>query len=103
MILHFYPNKTWFYPNTGYNIFVHGAAMIVGGTSAVAPLYAGLFAAFGKKLGFLSPALWQNPQVFNDITLGNNGFYSASMGPDPCSGVGSPIGANLAALFNGTK
>ena len=42
-------------PNTGYNIFVHGSATVVGGTSAVAPLYAGLFAAFGTKLGFVTP------------------------------------------------
>ena len=42
-------------PNTGYNVFVHGSATVVGGTSAVAPLYAGLFAAFGTKLGFVTP------------------------------------------------
>ncbi len=47
-------------PNTGYNIFVHGSATVVGGTSAVAPLYAGLFAAFGTKLGFVTPTLWKN-------------------------------------------
>ena len=86
-------------PNTGYNIFVHGAAAVVGGTSAVAPLYAGLFAAFGTKLGFVTPTLWQNQRSFNDITIGNNGFYDASSGPDPCSGIGSPIGASIAALF----
>ena len=86
-------------PNTGYNIFVHGAPAVVGGTSAVAPLYAGLFAAFGAKLGFVTPALWKNPKAFNDITVGNNGFYDAGPGPDPCSGIGSPIGAKIAALF----
>jgi kumamolisin len=86
-------------PNTGYNIVVHGSQTVVGGTSAVAPLYAGLFAAFGKKLGFVTPTLWQNPQAFHDITVGNNGFYSAAVGPDPCSGLGSPDGASLAALF----
>jgi len=86
-------------PGTGYNIFVRGSATIVGGTSAVAPLYAGLFAAFGKKLGFITPALWQNQKDFNDITVGGNGFYSAEPGPDPCSGIGSPVGASVAALF----
>ena len=86
-------------PNTGYNIFVHGAATVVGGTSADAPLYAGLFAAFGTKLGFVTPTLWENQKAFNDITVGSNGFYSAAVGPDPCSGIGSPIGASIAALF----
>jgi len=86
-------------PNTGYNIYVRGSVTVVGGTSAVAPLYAGLFAAFGTKLGFVTPTLWENPQAFNDITVGDNGFYSATVGPDPCSGLGSPIGASIAALF----
>jgi kumamolisin len=86
-------------PNTGYNIYVHGAATVVGGTSAVAPLYAGLFAAFGKKLGFVTPTLWKNPKAFNDITVGSNGLYNAAVGPDACSGIGSPIAVNVAALF----
>lgn len=86
-------------PQTGYNIFVKGAETVVGGTSAVAPLYAGLFAALGKKLGFVTPTLWQNPSAFTDITTGSNGLYSAAAGPDPCSGLGAPIGASIAALF----
>ena len=72
---------------------------MVGGTSAVAPLYSGLFAAFGKKLGFVTPTLWQNQTAFNDITVGSNGLYSAAVGPDACSGIGSPIGTKIAALF----
>ena len=86
-------------PNTGYNIFVQGSSTVVGGTSAVAPLYAGLFASFGKKLGFVTPALWKNPSAFTDITVGGNGFYNAAAGPDPCSGLGAPIGSRIAALF----
>lgn len=86
-------------PQTGYNIFVKGAETVVGGTSAVAPLYAGLFAALGKKLRFVTPTLWQNPSAFTDITTGSNGLYSAAAGPDPCSGLGAPIGASIAALF----
>ncbi len=86
-------------PNTGYQIIVHGTRLEMGGTSAVAPLYAGLFAAFGRKLGFVSPRLWSNQLCFNDITQGDNGFYRARIGPDPCTGLGSPIGAKLAGLF----
>ncbi len=86
-------------PNTGYEVYVHGAATVVGGTSAVSPLYAGLFASFGNKLGFINPSLWQNPQDFNDITVGDNGMYHAGPGPDPCTGLGSPIGLSLSQTF----
>jgi len=86
-------------PNTGYEIIVHGAQAVVGGTSAVAPLFAGLFASFGTKLGFVTPKLWANQKAFNDITVGDNGMYKAGPGPDPCSGVGAPIGASIAVLF----
>ena len=86
-------------PSTGYEVYVHGSTTVVGGTSAVAPLYAGLFAAFGTKLGFVTPKLWQNQGAFNDITVGGNGFYNAGPGPDPCTGIGTPIGARIAALF----
>ena len=86
-------------PNTGYEIVVHGAQSVVGGTSAVAPLYAGLFASLGTKLGFVTPTLWLNQGAFNDITVGGNGLYNAAPGPDPCSGIGSPIGTSIAALF----
>jgi kumamolisin len=86
-------------PNTGYVILVHGQSTVVGGTSAVAPLYAGLFASFGTKLGFVTPSLWQNQRAFIDITDGNNGYYNAAPGPDACTGIGSPIGARVANLF----
>jgi subtilase family serine protease len=82
-------------PNTGYEIQLYGATEVVGGTSAVAPLYAGLFASFGTQLGFVTPELYLNNVCFNDITEGNNGAYRASAGPDPCTGLGSPIAASL--------
>jgi kumamolisin len=86
-------------PNTGYNIVVHGQNVTRGGTSAVAPLYAGLFAAFGEKLGYVGPKLWLNPICFNDITVGDNGAFRADRGPDPCTGLGSPDGLKLSRLF----
>jgi hypothetical protein len=82
-------------PYTGYEIILYGASTVVGGTSAVAPLYAGLFASFGTKLGFITPELYLNNVCFNDITEGNNGAYRAGSGPDPCTRLGSPIGAAL--------
>lgn len=86
-------------PDTGYQTVVAGRQEIVGGTSAVAPLYAGLFAALGRHLGPVSWTLWRNPMAFNDITHGDNGMYRAAQGPDPCTGLGSPIGSKLAAIF----
>jgi len=87
-------------PNTGYQIVVYGQSQVIGGTSAVAPLYAGLFASFGKKLGFVTPKLFLNPNCFVDITRGENGTYSARRGPDACSGLGAPNGDDLLALFS---
>jgi len=84
---------------SGYNVMLNGSAVTLGGTSAVPPLYAGLFAAFGRKLGFITDRLWSNPMCFNDITVGDNGLYRADRGPDPCTGLGSPIGTKIAALF----
>jgi kumamolisin len=82
-------------PQTGYEIVLNGSTQVVGGTSAVAPLYAGLVAAtYGSKPGWITPGFYQNPGKFNDITQGNNGTYAARVGPDPCTGMGSPK-ANL--------
>jgi subtilase family serine protease len=85
-------------PETGYNIVLSGQISPTGGTSAVAPLYAGLFAAFGRKPGWVLPELWRNPLCFNDITMGDNGTFHALHGPDACTGLGSPVAGRLAAL-----
>jgi kumamolisin len=91
-------------PDTGYTVWVHGQQVQgMGGTSAVAPLYAGLFASFGKKLGWVTPTLWKNQLCFNDITQGDNGYYRAKVGPDACTGLGSPIGSKLATLLAKTS
>jgi kumamolisin len=93
-------------PDTGYSILVDGEQEVVGGTSAVAPLWAGLVALLNQQLntrvGFLNPliyALAEPDNGFNDITQGNNGSYSAGPGWDPCTGLGSPIGTTLATLL----
>ena len=70
-------------PNTGYEIILYGAATVVGGTSAVAPLYAGLFGSFGTKLGFVTPELYLNSACFHDVIHGDNGAFRARMGADP--------------------
>jgi kumamolisin len=93
-------------PDTGYNILVDGEQGVIGGTSAVAPLWAGLVALLNQqlntRLGFINPAIYALAEPnngFNDITQGNNGSYSAGPGWDPCTGLGSPIGTTLATLL----
>jgi kumamolisin len=91
-------------PETGYNVFYGGQAAVVGGTSAVAPLWAALIALLnqqsGSNIGFANLALYQNAENgFNDITQGNNGSYSAGPGWDPCTGLGSPNGNQLPQIF----
>jgi len=93
-------------PETGYSILVDGQQEVIGGTSAVAPLWAGLIALLNQqlntRLGFIQPAVYALPEPsagFNDITQGNNGAYSAGPGWDPCTGLGSPQGATLASLL----
>ncbi|AWN22412.1 peptidase S53 [Deinococcus irradiatisoli] len=88
-------------PLTGYQVRVDGQNMVIGGTSAVSPLWAGLVARLnarlGRPLGFLNPLLYLNTPV-RDIVDGNNGAYAAGQGWDACTGLGSPDGAKLAAL-----
>ena len=88
-------------PTTGYTVRVDGQTSVIGGTSAVAPLWAGLIALNNAQnkttAGFLQPAIYaaKAKSAFRDITSGNNGAFSAASGWDPCTGLGSPIGSSL--------
>lgn len=87
-------------PETGYQILVDGQQEVVGGTSAVAPLWAGLIALLnqqlGTKVGFLNPQIYPlGESSFFDVTSGNNGDFSAGTGWDACTGLGSPNGQAL--------
>jgi kumamolisin len=88
-------------PNTGYSIRVDGETTIIGGTSAVAPLWAGLVAVanqqLGAQVGFLQPAIYAAKAAvgFTDITEGNNPAFSAGPGWDACTGLGSPVANKL--------
>ena len=94
-------------PQTGYRVRVNGADTVIGGTSAVAPLWAALTArlvqATGRPLGLPQPALYAGAtsaagkKGFRDITSGSNGAYQAAAGWDPCTGLGVPIGTDLLA------
>ena len=93
-------------PNTGYVVYSarEGGTIVIGGTSAVSPLWSGLLGrinqSIGRAVGFLHPTLYSNPQVCRDITQGNNGAYSANAGWDPCTGYGSPNGVLLLNLLS---
>jgi kumamolisin len=96
-------------PETGYQVRVDGQNTVIGGTSAVAPLWAALIArlaqATGKRFGLLQPSIYaaakpgQATTGLRDITTGNNGGYSAAAGWDPCTGLGSPDGQALVTLL----
>jgi kumamolisin len=91
-------------PESGYNILYAGKPQVVGGTSAVAPLWAALVALLnqqrGSNIGFLNPTIYAKAENgFHDITQGNNGAYSAGPGWDPCTGLGSPDGTELSQIF----
>ena len=96
-------------PQTGYKVRVDGEEFVIGGTSAVAPLWAGLVALLNQQLdhpvGFLNPFLYGTKgggKVCRDITSGNNGAYHAKAGWDPCTGWGSPRGTRLLEALKGT-
>jgi PKD repeat protein len=101
-------------PNTGYAIY-HGGWATVGGTSASTPTWAALAALInassacsGQMIGFANPVLYRVAATsygaaFNDVTIGNNdangtlgGLFPAGPAYDMASGLGTPIGSNLA-------
>jgi kumamolisin len=94
-------------PETGYQVRIDGTDTVIGGTSAVAPLWAGLIArinaANGRPVGFINPMLYGAPTALRDITQGNNGDFAASPGWDACTGLGSPNGVQVAALLEAAQ
>ncbi len=98
-------------PQSGYLTIVDGQSGVIGGTSAVAPLWSALIALcneeLGKNVGWIHPYLYGSAfqaGAFHDITHGNNGAYSAGKGWDACTGLGSPDGqALLTVLKNALK
>lgn len=86
-------------------VVIEGTDTLEGGTSMAAPLVAAIFTrineerlAAGKSpIGFVNPTLYAHPEMFTDITVGDqslggcgtNGF-SAVQGWDPVTGLGTP-------------
>jgi kumamolisin len=98
-------------PATGYQILADGQQVVVGGTSAVAPLWSALLCrlaqATGRRFGLIHTQLYQDAQPgepqpgFRDITTGGNGAYQAGAGWDPCTGLGVPDGQALRERLQG--
>ncbi len=100
-------------PNSGYIIVVSGQREVVGGTSAVAPFWAGLTALAnqkaGKPAGFFLPFLYENTALLRDIAHGNNKpngspiGYTSAAGWDACTGLGVPNGDAIIDALAATK
>ena len=97
-------------PSTGYLLQVHGKTTVIGGTSAVAPLFAAMMArinqSLDKPVGYINPLIYQakdRASAFEDINSGSNGSYWAAEGWDPVSGLGRPIGSALRDLIRDAK
>jgi len=95
-------------PASGYCIRVNGQEQIVGGTSAVAPLWASLLARINQQLGypvgFLQPLLYgalRGHGGTRDVVQGTNGAMEGVPGWDAGSGWGSPVGGRLLQLLSG--
>ncbi len=105
-------------PNTGYQVrLVGGQRAVIGGTSAVSPLWAGLIALINQRLsslgkpqaGFINPLIYKMPGIggaFHDIVQGNNdieglGKYKARKNWDACTGLGTPDGTKLLNALGG--
>jgi kumamolisin len=93
-------------PNTGYTILFDGTEGVIGGTSAVAPLWAALIALcneqLGRNIGWFHRTLYgilAPGKALNDITSGTNGAYKAAVGWDACTGIGTPNGQAILNLF----
>lgn len=90
-------------PQTGYEVIVDGEQLVIGGTSAVAPLYLGMFLALleatgGHRFDFLNTVA-TNPQVCFDVVQGDNGGFRAGPGRDQTTGYGVVDAGKLLAVL----
>jgi len=82
-------------PATGINVIVGRKQVVIGGTSAVSPLWSAVYCNAGAP-GNFPAALYSTPQQnFHDIVSGcngDNGNYCARPGFDQVTGWGTPKG-----------
>ena len=100
-------------PGSGYVVVVGGKKEVVGGTSAVAPLWAGLTALINQKAAvpvgflpdFLYPQIEAGQALTVEITSGDNRPEGSQLGYDAgptwnaCTGLGRPNGQALFAAL----
>jgi kumamolisin len=92
----------------GYYVVMDGSELAMGGTSAVAPMWAALTARINQRLGapagFFSPILYQRPveELFRPVTQGSNGRFHSGAGWNPCTGLGVPVGAGIENALRGS-
>lgn len=87
-------------PQSGFWVFLNGNPSPVGGTSAVAPLWAGFTAMVNaaraekqkRPVGFLNPLLYGNPTLLRPITSGSNKPAGTDIGYDATSGYSAATG-----------
>jgi hypothetical protein len=96
---------------SGYLVVLNGVTAQIGGTSAVAPLWAGLAALINQaaphRMGFFLPTLYQHPKMLRQITSGNNKVFGTNLGYtatagavwNGCTGLGVPVGGALFRAF----
>ncbi len=114
-----------------YSIYANGQTLCVGGTSAPTPVFSGMVALVNQYralndpsaqlgLGNINPTLYRlaqsTPEIFHDVVSGNNIVpcanaspncsrgelgYSAGVGYDRATGLGSVNAYNLVILWNG--
>ncbi|KAL6830938.1 peptidase S8/S53 domain-containing protein [Trichoderma sp. SZMC 28015] len=107
-----YPDVSAIGVNFATWVGVNDGITLAAGTSASAPVFAGLITRInsfrlnaGKKpVGFINPVLYQHPEAFNDVTTGhssgcNTDGFSAVEGWDPITGMGTPNYPKLKEVF----
>ena len=88
---------------SGYTVVVKGANTTVGGTSASAPAWNGIWARVLQahpSAGTAAPALYAARSSLVDITLGSNGLWAATPGYDLGTGIGSADITKLVAAVH---
>lgn len=83
-------------PNTGVLYTINGQYYVIGGTSVASPIIASFLASVNCRT-FVNPKLYSAPAAtcFRDIITGSNGGFSARVGYDNCTGLGSINGLGL--------
>lgn len=85
-------------PNTGVKYLINGVNYIIGGTSIVSPTMAAFLMSINTTI-IGNNIFYNNINCFHDVLSGSNGAFSASLGYDNCTGLGSIIGGLLSTAF----